>query len=42
MYEIDESNELLENINTDDIIYGDFLQQDIDKDYTTIIGNPLM
>ena len=40
MYEIDESIELLENINTDDIIYGDFLQQDIDKDYTTIIGNP--
>jgi adenine-specific DNA-methyltransferase len=40
MYEIDSAIQLLENINEDDVIYGDFLQQDIDKEYTTIVGNP--
>ena len=27
-------------INKDDVIYGDFLKQKIQKTYTTIIGNP--
>jgi adenine-specific DNA-methyltransferase len=40
MYEIDEKIELLDNINRDKIIYGDFLDQVINKKYTTIIGNP--
>lgn len=34
-YEIDESL-----ISTDDVIYGDFLEMQIDKTYKTIIGNP--
>lgn len=40
MYELDDTIELLDNINKDDIIYGDFLQQKIDVKYKTILGNP--
>ena len=40
MYEIDSSIPLLENINQEEVIYGDFLLQNIDKKYKTIIGNP--
>jgi len=40
MYEIDKTIKLLDNIDKDKIIYGDFLQQTIDKKYKTIIGNP--
>jgi len=40
MYEIDESIKLLENINKDNVNYGDFLQKNITKKYTTIVGNP--
>jgi adenine-specific DNA-methyltransferase len=40
MYEIDMNIKLLENIDKNKIIYGDFLKQIIDKKYTTIIGNP--
>lgn len=39
MYEIDSTIQLLEHIPTN-VIYGDFLQQNIKKNYTTIIGNP--
>ena len=40
MYEIDQDIETLEDIDRDQIIYGDFLIQDIEKKYMTIIGNP--
>lgn len=40
MYEIDNNIKLLDGINKHDIIYCDFLTQDIDKKYNTIIGNP--
>lgn len=40
MYEIDFNIEPLENIQKDDVIYCDFLSQNIDKKYKTIIGNP--
>lgn len=40
MYEIDETIELLDIINKDLVIYGDFLQQEILGLYKTIIGNP--
>jgi adenine-specific DNA-methyltransferase len=40
MYEIDNSIELLNGIEKSDVIYGDFLKQDITKRYKTIIGNP--
>lgn len=40
MYEIDFNIVLLDNINKNDIIYGDFMKQDITKKYKTIIGNP--
>ena len=40
MFEIDETIELLDGINKKNIIYGDFLNQKIDKLYKTIIGNP--
>lgn len=39
-YEIDESIQLLNSINKSKIIYGDFLLQEINKKYCTIIGNP--
>lgn len=40
MYEIDNTIELLNGIEKCDVIYGDFLEQDIKKRYKTIIGNP--
>ncbi len=40
MYEIDNTIELLNGIEKSDVIYGDFLEQDIKKRYKTIIGNP--
>lgn len=40
MYELDDKIELLDKSNKDKIIYGDFLQQKIEKKYKTIIGNP--
>mgnify|MGYP001324917065 FL=1 len=40
MYEIDKSIVLLENIARKEIIYGDFMTQNIDKSYKTIVGNP--
>ena len=38
-YEIDDSLELLETVRTH-VTYCDFLKQAIDRQYTTIIGNP--
>lgn len=40
MYEIDNSIEMLKEINKCDVIYGDFMKIKIDKKYKTIIGNP--
>lgn len=40
MYEIDNTIELLNGIERSDVIYGDFLEQDIKRRYKTIIGNP--
>lgn len=40
MYEIDKKIKLLDKIEKDDIIYGDFMKQQIIKKYKTIIGNP--
>ena len=40
MYEIDESIVLLENIVREHIVYGDFMTQNIDKSYKSIVGNP--
>ena len=39
-YEIDESIQILNPIDKSKIIYGDFLLQEINKKYCTIIGNP--
>ena len=40
MYEIDTNIEILDTIQQDDIIYGDFMTQTITKTYKTIVGNP--
>ena len=40
MFEIDTTIEILETINKKKIHYGDFLEFEINKKYTTIIGNP--
>ena len=40
MYEIDIEIKLLDNIQQDQVIYGDFIKQNIIKKYKTIIGNP--
>jgi len=40
MYELDESIELLENIDREKVNYGDFIKANISKKYKTIIGNP--
>ena len=40
MYEIDETIDLLDNINSEHVIYGDFLKQNIMNKYETIIANP--
>lgn len=40
MYEIDTTIILLDKIQKDKVIYGDFMKQNIIKKYKTIIGNP--
>lgn len=40
MYEIDTRIEMLDRIEKNKIIYGDFMQQPIAKKYKTIVGNP--
>ena len=40
MYEIDTELKLLDKIQKDDVIYGDFMKQIITKTYKTIVGNP--
>jgi adenine-specific DNA-methyltransferase len=40
MYEIDKKIKLLNKINVDNVVYGDFMKQSITKTYNTIIGNP--
>ena len=40
MYEIDKKIELLDKIQKDKVIYGDFMKQKITKTYKTIVGNP--
>lgn len=40
MYEIDTKIKLLNNVQKDKVIYGDFIKQEITKTYKTIIGNP--
>jgi adenine-specific DNA-methyltransferase len=40
MYEIDTTIKLLDKIQKDKVIYGDFLKQRITKTYKTIVGNP--
>jgi adenine-specific DNA-methyltransferase len=40
MYEIDEEITLKENIDKNNVIYGDFMEQEINKTYKTIVGNP--
>jgi len=40
MYEIDTQIEMLDKIEKNKIIYGDFMQQTISKKYKTIVGNP--
>ena len=40
MYELDESIQLLEDIDREKVNYGDFIKANISKKYKTIIGNP--
>lgn len=40
MYEIDSHIKLLDGIEKEKVIYGDFMQQEITKTYKTIVGNP--
>lgn len=40
LYEIDTNIPILKSVDKNRIIYGDFLLQEIDKSYRTIIGNP--
>jgi adenine-specific DNA-methyltransferase len=40
MYEIDTDIEMLDCVNTKNLIYGDFLEQEIERKYKTIVGNP--
>ena len=40
MYEIDANITLLDKIQKDKIVYGDFMKQIITKTYKTIVGNP--
>lgn len=40
MYEIDTKIQLLEKIDKDRVVYGDFMKQTITKTYKTIVGNP--
>lgn len=40
MYEIDQTIHLLDKIQKEKVIYGDFMKQTIKKTYKTIVGNP--
>lgn len=40
MYELDTNIKMLDTIQKDRIVYGDFMQQTLTKTYKTIIGNP--
>lgn len=40
MYEIDTKIKLLDKIQKDNVIYGNFMNQTITKTYKTIVGNP--
>lgn len=40
MYEIDTTIKLLDKIQKDNVVYGDFMKQTITKKYKTIVGNP--
>jgi adenine-specific DNA-methyltransferase len=40
MYEIDKTIKILDKVQKDKIIYGDFIEQNIKKTYKTIVGNP--
>lgn len=40
MYEIDDTIQLLQNIQKKNVVYCDFMKQNIEKTYKTIIGNP--
>ncbi len=40
MYEIDKKIKLKKSIDKNNVIYGDFMEQNIDKTYKTIVGNP--
>jgi len=40
MYEIDTNIKLLDGVPEEDIVYGDFMTQQITKMYKTIVGNP--
>lgn len=40
MYEIDENIQLLDEINKEQVIYGDFMETSIENKYDTIVGNP--
>ena len=40
MYEIDDKIKLLDNVDRTKVIYDDFIKQNINKLYKTIIGNP--
>jgi len=40
MYEIDPNIKLADEINEEDVNYGDFMKQIITKKYNTIVGNP--
>jgi adenine-specific DNA-methyltransferase len=40
MYEIDKKIKLLDKIDKKKVIYGDFMEQNINKKYKTIVGNP--
>ena len=40
MYEIDNTIKLLNKIEKDKVIYSDFIKENINKKYKTIIGNP--
>lgn len=40
MFEIDESIPLLDEIQKGNVVYGDFMKQEITKKYKTIVGNP--
>ena len=39
MYEIDTTIKMLDGV-PNNVIYGDFIKQDINKKYKTIVGNP--